>query len=187
MLLGVSTPCGIVLKLVGITRGRNSCNSALANVMKLPTILLLLSSLPVLVIGIAQIWKGIISKWWPQVSPSDLKFKIIKSSSDDGTLWTPTVVGCYDYRGTSYKLSRIQFGECGVSDESEAQKIIEKYQSDSVSVYVNPSNPKEHVLFPGITNRALVALMLGLFFCLIAVLIEKGILVEGSGPGPAAL
>ena len=151
--------------------------------MKLPTILILLLSFPVLLFGVVQCWKGIMAKWWPRFPTSDLKFKIIRSSFDDSEFWTPVVEGSYDIQGTSYKLNRIRFGDCGVSSEGEAQRMVEKYKSTPTSVYVNPSNPKEHVLFPGLTRRALLTVLIGLFLCIVAVLTEKGLLpVEGSWP-----
>lgn len=175
--------CADTSSCVRLPTGQLRYYAALPNTVKFQTVLILLFSLPVLLLGIIQSWKGFISNWWPQVPPTDLKFNVIKSSIDDSQFWTPTVEGNYSFLGDSYKLNRIQFGDCGVSSESKAQKIIKKFKSVSVVVYVNPSAPKEHVLFPGVTRRALFMVLLGLFFCLIAGLTEKEFLpVEGSWP-----
>ena len=151
--------------------------------MKLSTIIILLLSLPVFILGIAQSLKGFVSKWWTQIPPSNLQFKIIKTSIDGSQFWSPIIEGSYEFGGKSYKLSRIEFGDCSVSSETEAQKNLDKYQLAFRYVYVNPMKPMEHVLFPGVKARTSLMILLGLFFFILAGLTEMELLpVDGIGP-----
>lgn len=116
------------------------------------------------------------SKSWPSVEGKVISSTIeIKQQESNGkmiNIFYPKVRYGYFVSGSQLFNDRISFGDYGSNKRKSARKICNKYPADlSVTVFYNPQNPSISVLERkgGLGN--LVALAVGILFCLGGVLL----------------
>lgn len=109
-------------------------------------------------VGLFWAWQGMQAKEWHKV-PGVIQNIEEKSSSSRGGIVTGVRVRySYEYSGAVYEASRICFGMTNI-------KVLEEFEylsaTNQVSVWVNPKEPDQSVLIPGINSSAIFLIVFG--------------------------
>jgi hypothetical protein len=101
--------------------------------------------------------KAISSKHWQNISGIILESKVRLSSSRDGMdYWKPSVHYEYEVGGKMYDSYKKSFFEMPDSNKSSVESIVSCFPAEAtIDVYVNPENPKQACLEPGIPSNYL--------------------------------
>lgn len=93
------------------------------------------------------------------------------STTRRGKAWYATIRYDYAYRDVEYEGDCVFFcARFGTGDDSAAEAICLRYwRGRKVTVYVNPDNPREAVLEPGVISGTLLVLCPGLLAVNVAV------------------
>lgn len=124
-----------------------------------------LASLPFLLLGSGLLFLG--SYWavlgkrattWERVEGTLLAMKETHGSIKGRSVSGLSVTYAYEYHSKSYEGNRVGFG---VSGSDKLQRIQYGSEHGSVLVWVNPEEPNQSVLVPGVMSGALVFITLG--------------------------
>lgn len=74
----------------------------------------------------------------------------------------------YIFNGTNYQGGRIGYGGAGGSEEL----LSGLHDGDNIKIHVNPKNPSDAVLLPGVTSGARVLTFFGGFVLLVTLLVS---------------
>lgn len=93
------------------------------------------------------------------------------SYETSNTIYYPTIEYEYEYRGTTYTGSRINFGgSSGNSNYRKSEEILAQYPiNKTITVYYDPNNPEEAVLEQKMGTGGKVMLIVGILFAFIAL------------------
>ena len=135
-------------------------------------------------IGVRQTWEAWQSQGWRTTSgvidATSLSVSTRTSSSDDSLnrdhgvrqevtkdVWIPQVKFSFELDGKKYEGHRIGVGDVPSDSHSTADAIVKRYhQGATVKIYVDPSDPTESILEPGITLGAVGPLIIGALVCI---------------------
>ena len=102
--------------------------------------------------GIGTIKRGNETKQWKATRGFVASLETLEARSNrHGTIWCPMVSVTYEHAGELLSTSNIGFGHECFLWQSSALSFARQYRpSSDVTVYVNPVDPAEAVLFPGV-------------------------------------
>ena len=113
------------------------------------------------------VWGGLRSRAWPTVPGEIARHRVEESMSDDGRRYKPVTAFRYQVDGRPYINERVHFGPVWFDVSSESALASARGElpvGRKVVVHVNPSDPTDSVLEPGVTPGMFVFLAFGLFF-----------------------
>ena len=124
--------------------------------------------------GMTEAWRAWDSQRWLTTSGTILASAIdFYSNSGGEDVFSAEISYEYapdqpGYEGQILTASRINFGDISYGDSAVARAIVNRYPvGQTVTVYLNPRNPAEAVLEPGLTGSLVFFPFLGCVFCLI--------------------
>jgi hypothetical protein len=128
----------------------------------------------VLAISLIRVYKFRASKTWISTTG-----KIISSEMETrrggrrrSITYHAAIVYDYSVEGTKYSGNRICFGDYGSSDANHARQILNRYPAGmQVSVYYNPSKPKDAVLERRLSWTVYLALIVGFAVSALGILL----------------
>lgn len=141
--------------------------------------LFIAAGIAVVIYGGWQLSRGISSYTWPSCEGKIITSKVTMSSShrlrdNKGISYYPDVDYEYVVDGKKYIGEKIFYGQYGSGMRDKIQKIADKYPAGKmVTVYYNPKNPGEAVLERGIRWSIFLALILGLIFVGVGIILYK--------------
>ena len=145
-------------------------------------------------VGIRQTWNAWQSPGWRTTSgvitASSMSASTRTSSIDDPLqrdrglrqevtkdVWIPQVTFSFELNGKKYEGHRISVGDVPSDSHSGADEIVKRYQEGApVRVFVDPSNPTESILQPGITFGAVGPLIIGTVVCFCMACLAYGVM-----------
>jgi len=116
--------------------------------------------------GMKNCLKAHHSKTWDVVSCRIDQSSIDEKKNSDGDSMFEAKIGYqYMYGSQQYSGDKIYFGYTSSSEQEDSSQLIAAFpEGKEVKVYINPKNPKEAVLIPGITRFALIGVWGGFGF-----------------------
>ena len=134
-------------------------------VIPLCSILIIVGSW-ILLKGFTMCVKAHHSKGWDVVSCKIEQSGIDEKKDSDGDSMFEAKIGYhYIYAGEQYSGDKIFFGYSASSEEEDSSQLIAVFpEGREVEAYINPKNPKEAVLIPGIKRMALIRIWGGFGF-----------------------
>jgi hypothetical protein len=116
--------------------------------------------------GIRMCLKAHHSKGWEVVSCTIERSGIGEEKDSEGDPMFEAKIGYrYVYAGEQYSGDKIFFGYSASSEEEDSSQLIAVFpEGREVEAYINPKNPKEAVLIPGIKRMALIRVWGGFGF-----------------------
>ena len=145
-------------------------------------------------IGIRQTWDAWQSPSWQTtpgvITASSMSVSTTTNSRDDPVqrnrsirqevtkdVWIPQVTFLFELDGKKYEGHRIGVGDVPSDSHSGADEIVKRYEAGAtVTVYVDPSNPTESILQPGITFGAVGPLIIGTVLCFCLACLAYGVM-----------
>jgi len=120
----------------------------------------------ILLKGLTMCLKAHHSKAWDVVSCKIERSSIDEKKDSDGDSMFEANIGYqYMYGGEHYSGDRIYFGYAASSEQEDSSQLIAAFPEErEVKAYINPKNPKEAVLIPGIKRFALIRIWGGFGF-----------------------
>jgi hypothetical protein len=92
---------------------------------------------------------------WPTVSGRIVSSAVVKSGRGEDTEYQPAIRYEYQVNGKSFGSDVCRFGFEDGATEGESEQAVGQYPAGrTVSVYVNPDEPAEAVLEPGLTGSS---------------------------------
>lgn len=138
---------------------------------------------------IPSINRAIASKSWDK-TPCTVVSSRVKSHSGKSTTYSVDILYRYEVAGKEYKSNRYNSMGGSSSGRDGKQKVVARYPAGSKAVcYVNPKNPQESVLEPGLGWWGFLALIPLLFFAVgvfIIIITLKSPSVSTVSASPAA-
>lgn len=122
-------------------------------------------------LGMGEVLKARQSSHWPSVHGRITASKIIRRSGKQSV--RPFIEYTYSAAGREFVGNRVEFGVPIINGPSSlAEPLVSRYPAGTdVVVYVNPINPSESVLEPGVRRRTFFLFAGGLSFAFLAGLI----------------
>ena len=120
----------------------------------------------ILVKGLAMCLKAHHSKTWDVVSCTIERSSIDEERDSEGDLLFEAKIGYhYVYRGEQFSGDKIYFGYSGSSEKEDSSLLVSAFpKGQEFRAYINPKNPKDAVLIPGIKQFALIRVWGGFGF-----------------------
>jgi hypothetical protein len=135
--------------------------------------------LPFLTVGALLLFFGVRSyqsaqesSGWPTSPGVVLSSSVDSHRSDDSTTYQAEVLYEYEVSGEKYSSNRIGYGDISTGSPAPAQDLVNQYPSgESVTVYVDPEDPSQSVLQPGVRGGTYFLPGMGLLFTLIGLIL----------------
>lgn len=121
-------------------------------------------SIAMILIGINWWLSGFQSNSWPLADGQLTQIRFLGSTGRGNRILAEYT---YRFNGTNYQGSRIGHGGAGGSEE----RLSGLHDGDNIKIHVNPKNPSEAVLIPGVTSGAKVLTVFGGFVLLVTLLV----------------
>jgi len=127
--------------------------------------------------GIPTIQKAYASQSWPSVQGTITVSNLVTNTDSDGTTYKADIGYNYIASEQTQSGTNVTFGAYSSSNASEMRSIVNRYPlGTSVKVYVDPKDPTNSVLEPGVSLGSFLAAGVGLlFFILGIVMVFQGI------------
>ena len=130
-------------------------------------------------------WKrvnlALASKRWvttnARVFSSSIEGKVIPQG---GYAYLPSIVYVFKYRGHHYRGNRYRYLGYSGASKAYSEEIVRKFSTGkSIQIYFNPENPRESVIFPGISKFQIIYLIsISLFLWACAFMVEIDMVIQ---------
>jgi hypothetical protein len=122
-------------------------------------------SIAMIVTGINWWLSGVQSNSWPLADGQLIKIRLLGSTGRGNRILAEYT---YTFNGTNYQGSRIGYGGAGGNEE----QLSGLRDGDNIKIHVNPKNPSDAVLIPGVTSGAKVLTFFGGFVLFVTLLVS---------------
>jgi len=113
--------------------------------------------------GIKDCLKAYNSRKWDAGTCTILQSKLVAERNDDGIMMFETTVEYqYVYKGKKYTGDKIYFGYDSSKDQEESSILYRSLTGGKrTEVFINPKNPQEAILIPGIKRFTIIPVLVG--------------------------
>ncbi len=139
-------------------------------------VVLMLIGLAVLSFGARQVLKARASEQWPSVpgvvTSAEMSVNSSSGSDSSGPTYGAEVLYEYEAEGEQRVGDRVEFGEVATGDPADAQSVLDRYPVGAeIAVFVNPEDPLDSVLEPGISASTFFLPVFGCVFAFVGALV----------------